>query len=82
MSRPKPNTDDLKKRKKRAAEWKQFRKNFLFTQKKLADTMADSVGAISRRTIQQIEAAKITPHPSTLRLFAIFKKKHESNAEI
>jgi DNA-binding XRE family transcriptional regulator len=68
---------ELKKsRMKRADEWKQFRGQFLFTQRRLADIVG-----ISRRTIQQVEGAKITPHPDTLLLFEAFKMKHEANAE-
>ena len=59
-------------RRERADEWKMFRLNHQFTQRKLA-----SSAHISRRTIQQIENAKITPRRSTLRIFSTFKQKHE-----
>ena len=75
----KANSEDRKRRKERAEEWRQFRREHLFTQKRLADVISHSVGNISRRTIQQIEAARITPHPDTLRLFAAFKKKYEAH---
>lgn len=77
MAKPKPCAFNLKDRKKRAEEWRQFRRNHLFTQTRLADIVG-----ISRRTIQQIEAGKITPHPDTLRVFATFRKKHEANAAV
>jgi len=82
MPRPRPTGDDQKRRKKRADEWRKFRRDNLFTQKRLAEVMSNSVGEISRRTIQQIEAGRITPHPTTLRLFAIFKKRYQLNAEL
>ena len=68
--------ESAKVRKERANEWKRFRQDYLFTQRRLA-----GIVGISRRTIQQIEGAKITPHNDTLRLFAAFKKRHEENAE-
>jgi len=74
-------TDDgqkeQRKRNKRAKEWKKFREDFMFTQRRLADIVG-----VSRRTIQQIEAGKVTPHPTTLRLFATFRKIHEVDSDI
>ena len=72
-----PEKQDQKKRLKRAKEWKKFRDENLFTQKRLADIIG-----VSRRTIQQIEAGRITPHPTTLRLFAVFKRKFDINQEL
>lgn len=74
MPRLKPTVGDLKERKQRALDWKLFRKDHFFTQRRLASYLG-----ISRRTIQQVEAAKITPHPGTLSLFSIFREKHERN---
>jgi DNA-binding XRE family transcriptional regulator len=71
MPKPPPTPDDLKERKKRASEWKMFRRRHLFTQRRLADTVG-----ISRRTVQQVENAHITPHLSTLVLFEKLKRKH------
>jgi DNA-binding XRE family transcriptional regulator len=68
------SAEEREERKSRARDWKTFRKTFLFTQKFLADTVG-----ISRRTIQEIEAGNITPHPATLRTFHTFRMKHESN---
>jgi DNA-binding XRE family transcriptional regulator len=77
MPQSKLFSEDRRQRKERAQDWKLFRKNNLFTQRRLADTLG-----ISRRTIQQIEGAYITPHPQTLRRFEVFKRRHETNAEL
>jgi len=83
MTRAKPSSDELlssdelKRREKLAMEWKLFRRNNLFTQKKLAEVMG-----VSRRTIQQIEGARVTPHPDTVREFLKLKSKYDLNADI
>jgi DNA-binding XRE family transcriptional regulator len=64
-------------RRERAEQWKMFRRDYLFTQKRLADIVG-----ISRRTVQQIEAGAVTPHSTTLRRFAVFRKKHEAHPDI
>lgn len=84
MPRPKPKAKDLEERKKRAKEWKSFRREYKITQRALADLMADpgDEGAGCRRTIQMVEAGKISPHKSTLTRFAIVKNRIEAeNAE-
>lgn len=80
MPRPKPTAEDLKDRKARSREWKSFRRDFKITQRALADLMGDpgDEGAGCRRTIQMIEAGKITPHKATLTRFAIIKNRIES----
>jgi len=55
----------------RAEEWKMFRRNHMFTQRRLAQMIG-----VSRRTIQQVENGYITPHQQTVRLFEAFKRKH------
>lgn len=70
------NGESLKQRQKRASDWKRFRRNNLFTQKRLAEIIG-----VSRRTIQQIEGGHITPQPLTLSRFAVFRKKYDHNAE-
>jgi DNA-binding XRE family transcriptional regulator len=77
MPRPKPTSRDISDRKVRATEWKEFRRDYLFTQKRLADIVG-----VSRRTIQKIEAAIVTPHPDTLRLFRAIQKKYEAAADV
>ncbi len=71
MPRPKPTKDDLKRKEKRRHEWREFRTSYMFTQKKLAETLG-----LSRRTVQQIEAGKVIPYPGTLRLFEALKAKY------
>lgn len=73
MPRPKPSEEDLQRRESRKAEWSQFRKEHLFTQVELAQFLG-----ISRRTVQLIEAGKVSPFPGTLRKFSELKAKHES----
>jgi DNA-binding XRE family transcriptional regulator len=70
---PPPQTDEeeeLRQRDKRANDWKLFRRNNLFTQRRLAEIIG-----VSRRTIQLVEGAYITPHPQTLRRFEVFRLK-------
>lgn len=71
MPKPKPTEEDLKDRQTRRQEWTRFRKEFLFTQTKLADVLG-----ISRRTVQFIEAGELTPLTSTLRRFNALKAKY------
>jgi len=69
--------EDSKQRVKRAEDWRMFRRNNLFTQKRLAEIVG-----ISRRTLQKVESGYITPHPQTLRRFAAFKRKYDVNADL
>jgi transcriptional regulator with XRE-family HTH domain len=81
MPRPKPTAEDLKERKALAKEMKTFRREFKITQRALADLMrdpGDNSTAGCRRTIQMIEAGKISPHKSTLTRFAIVKNRIEA----
>ena len=78
MPRPKPTDDDIKARKALAKEFKNFRRDFKITQRALADLMrepGDDSPAGCRRTIQMIEAGKISPHKSTLLRFQIVKSR-------
>ncbi len=61
MARPKPTKEDLKEREKLAQTVKDFMKNNLFTEKKLADVVG-----VSRRSIQMIKAGAVSPQPGTL----------------
>lgn len=70
-------SDELRERKQRAVAWKKFRRDYLFTQRKLAEMVG-----VSRRTVQLIEAGKLTPRPSTLRLFATYRKQCRQNPDI
>lgn len=73
MPRPKPDDDELKERTARQEEWRTFRREFLFSQKKLGDVLN-----LSRRTIQEIEAGRVSPHRSTLRAFRDLKLKYDA----
>lgn len=72
MSRPKPTAEDLEEIKRRQAEWKQFRRENLFTQVKLAELLG-----ISRRTVQLIEKGQVNSFPDTLRPFMTLKAKYD-----
>jgi predicted transcriptional regulator len=72
MPRPKTTDADLQEREKRKKEWRQFRKEHLFTQVNLAEFLG-----ISRRTVQLVEAGRVSPFPGTLRRFLALKAKHE-----
>lgn len=81
MPRPKPTAEDLKDRKKRAKEWKDFRRTYKVTQRALADLMrepGDDSAAGCRRTVQMIESGRISPHRSTLTRFQIVKNRIEA----
>jgi DNA-binding XRE family transcriptional regulator len=71
------NSEDLKQRKARARDWKMFRRNNMFTQKRLSE-----IAGICRRTIQLVENGYVTPHPLTLRRFDDLKRKYKANAEL
>ena len=88
MSRSEVTEEEKKIRIDRAKEWAEFRLKFGFTQKQLSDTLTaiDTVNpgkcpGVSRRTVQQIEAALIKPHAHTLELFNELKKRHENNSK-
>jgi DNA-binding XRE family transcriptional regulator len=76
MPQPKPTREDIKLRKLRAEEWRAFRRDCLLTQRRLADILN-----ISRRTVQQVEAAKVNPHRVTLLRFAACRSKFEADAK-
>lgn len=81
MPRPKPTPEDLKERKALAKELKDFRRDYKITQRALADLMRDPEDdstAGCRRTIQMIEAGKISPHKGTLTRFRIIKNRMEA----
>jgi predicted transcriptional regulator len=75
MPKGKPTAEELKERKKRAKDWKSFRRDYKITQRKLADLLQ---GVGCRRTIQMVESAKITPHQSTLLRFEVVKNRYIS----
>jgi len=66
--------EDLLERNDLAQKVKNFMRDNLFTEKKLVDIVG-----VSRRTIQMIKAANVTPHPGTLHkletLFLRYKRE-------
>jgi transcriptional regulator with XRE-family HTH domain len=81
MPRPKPTAEDLKARKALSKDFKNFRREYKITQRALADLMrepGDDSAAGCRRTIQMVEAGKISPHRSTLLRFQIVKSRIEA----
>lgn len=81
MPRPKPTAEDLKERKALAKTFKVFRREYKITQRALADLMrepGDNSVAGCRRTVQMIEAGKVSPHKSTLTRFQIVKNRIEA----
>lgn len=72
----KTSDEDLEKRKKLAKDFKFFREQFLFTQKKLSDTLGHG---FCRRTVQMVEGGKVTLGESATQRFYDLKAKHEAN---
>lgn len=74
MARQRRTSDESEERQKLAQTVKEFMKNNLFTEKKLADVVG-----ISRRTVQMLKAGAVTPHPATLEklesLFMRYKRE-------
>jgi DNA-binding XRE family transcriptional regulator len=66
---PTSKLDDakLRERQEHARRWLQFRKDYLLTQRRLAEMIG-----ISRREIQSIEAGQVIPRFSTQILFRDF----------
>ena len=70
---PTISREDIQKRTARAEEWKQFRRDFLYSQSHLAAALN-----CSRRTVTAVENAEVaSPHYDTLRRFMTLKQKHE-----
>jgi DNA-binding XRE family transcriptional regulator len=69
-----PSTEALKQARMRASEWKQFRKDFLYSQGNLARSLG-----CCRRTVASIESGRESIHPSVeiLRRFRTLKRRHE-----
>jgi transcriptional regulator with XRE-family HTH domain len=66
--------EEKKKILKRAAEWKRFRRDYLYLQKSLADALHCSV-----RTVASIESGKevVSPSADLLRRFRDLKRSEE-----
>jgi DNA-binding XRE family transcriptional regulator len=68
-----PSSSDKKRAAARASKWKQFRRDYLYSQPNLAYALD-----CSRRTIVSIEGGEtINPHPDLLRRFRDLRRKHE-----
>lgn len=73
MARKKPTAEDYEERMERAEQLKKYMKDNLFTEVKFAE-----VSGISRRTVQMLKSARITPTPRTLTLLNGFFAKHQN----
>lgn len=71
---PTVSAEDRKKARQRAAEWKTFRRNFLFSQKALSDHLG-----CGRRTVVAIESGTevFNPRADPLRRFRDLKRAQE-----
>ena len=72
MPRLKPTDEELKERAERAAALKNFMKDNKFTEMKLAEQLG-----VSRRSVQMMKSANVTPHESTLRKLAALVAKYK-----
>lgn len=70
--------EELAEREGLAKEFKSFRTDYMFSQKKLADTLGRG---LCRRTIQMIEAGKVNPNPDTLKRFRELARRHKAGKE-
>lgn len=75
MAGRKRTEEELAERQVLAQDFKEFRETYLFTQKKLADVLGNGA---CRRSIQMIEAAKVTPSPETVNRFRQLAAKHKA----
>jgi len=70
--------EELAEREGLAQEFKTFRQDFKFSQKKLVETIGQG---LCRRTLQMIEAAKVNPNPETLKRFRELARRHKAGKE-
>lgn len=73
MPRQKPTGEEIQERELLAEEFRKFSKDNLFTEIKLAEILQ-----VSRRTVQMIRGAKVTPHPGTLRKWKTLVQKYKN----
>jgi hypothetical protein len=77
MGRRKKDATITVEMKQRAAEWQRFRKANLLSQKMLGE-----ITGISRRTIQNIEAAmECSPHQRVLDAFSALQARYEAEGK-
>lgn len=75
MPRSEPTEAELVQREKISVEIKDFMEKNLITEVRLAE-----ISGLSRRTIQQLKAARCTPHKETLRKWLAIKARYDRNA--
>ena len=68
--------DEKKDAIERAVLWQQFR-----TDNKLSQRFLAEIIGVSRRTVQQIEAALVVPHRGTLKAFKDLQEKYEAEGK-
>jgi DNA-binding XRE family transcriptional regulator len=76
MGRPKKNPKPTQEMLTRAKDWKRFRSSNLMSQKTLSE-----VAGISRRTIQNVEAARENPQERILELFKKLQSKYAAEGK-
>lgn len=64
MAVGKLDREQLQERARRAKEWTTFRRDFLFSQRRLAEIVG-----CSRRTVVSVESGAVTPHADLLLRF-------------
>ena len=74
MPRPKPTEEDLERRIERAKWLKNFCRENLFTEIRLAE-----ISGVSRRAIQMLKKAQCTPHPDTIRQLLAVAAKYRAD---
>lgn len=67
MARKKPTAEDFEERQERSEKIRKYLKDNLCTEVRLAETLK-----ISRRTLQMVKAARITPTPDTRKKLDVF----------
>lgn len=73
-----PSREDQKRRHARALEWKGFRRDYLYSQRALADALK-----CSRRTVVSVESGHevLSPHADLLRRFNFLKLQQRRAAK-
>jgi transcriptional regulator with XRE-family HTH domain len=76
MEKAKTLKESLKVRQKRGEEWRKFRKDHLYTQRRFAEALS-----CSPRTVQYTENGTTTPILGLLRRFEALKAQHTSQQD-
>jgi predicted transcriptional regulator len=75
MTKPAVTEQDLEDRRQRQEEWRELRKKFLYSQRRLAEALK-----ISLRDLQYVEAGAVTPVADTLLRFRDLKNQCAADA--